>query len=136
MMPIPHTPHPTPHAPPATAVRMGPFLKSRRRPAIDPFDFVLQPGGRWHRVLTPLATGALTVAELLRATDPGHHPRKVERLRIHRALLAMERTGLIESAGPWGWTATARGRAELDALTPSLTPTPTLTPTAGDPADD
>ncbi len=86
------------------------------RHAIRPLDFTLQPGGRWERLLTALATQCLTPGELLRATDPRKHSRKVERLRILRALTAMARVGLVGSVNDWGWTATAEGREALARL--------------------
>jgi len=88
----------------------------RARPPIRPLDFTLQPGGRWERLLTALATQCLTPGELLRATDPRKHSRKVERQRILRALTAMARVGLVGSINEWGWTATAEGREALSRL--------------------
>lgn len=83
---------------------------------IRPLDFTLQPGGRWERLLTALATQCLTPGELLRATDPRKHSRKVERQRILRALAAMAKVGLVGAVNDWGWTATAEGREALAAL--------------------
>lgn len=85
-------------------------------PPIRPLDFTLQPGGRWERLLTALATQCLTPGELLRATDPRKHSRKVERQRILRALTAMARVGLVGAVNDWGWTATAEGREALSRL--------------------
>lgn len=83
---------------------------------IRPLDFTLQPGGRWERLLTALATQCLTPGELLRATDPRKHSRRVERQRILRALTAMARVGLVGAVNDWGWTATAEGREALSRL--------------------
>ena len=92
-----------------------PRARSVHRP-IDPVTFVLQSGGRWERLLAPLCEGVLTQSELMQATNPGIHTRKVERCRIRRALDTMRGLGLVESIPGFGWTATARGRDQLDSL--------------------
>jgi hypothetical protein len=77
----------------------------------------LAPGGRWERLLRRLHDdGPLFMNRLLIATDPGHHDREVERLKVKAALRALYRRGLIATTDA-GWAITLDGRAALNALT-------------------
>jgi hypothetical protein len=78
-------------------------------PSIEP----LRAGDRWHRLLQQMAQGVYRPAELLQLTDPRKHTRKVERLRILRALRHMQHVGLAEDVPGWGWTASGKGRDAL-----------------------
>lgn len=102
---------------PADVARFGPFPKSLPQHLIDPLDFTLQPGGRWERLLRTLSENVLPTGQLVRATNPGVRTHKSERMRVSRSLQNMARLGLVENVPGWGWTATPRGRAELDTLT-------------------
>lgn len=79
-------------------------------PVIDPATIELRPGTRWTRILLILRCGAFTSGEILRRTVEGGILWKVERKKISQALARMAGHGLVEHAGPWGWTATAHGR--------------------------
>lgn len=78
-------------------------------------DGRLSAGGRWERLLRALADGPMGMGRLASATDPGHHPRKLERSKVQRALQAMARAGLVEST-PHGWVRTTAGAEALARL--------------------
>lgn len=75
----------------------------------------LAAGGRWERLLRALADGPMGMGQLAGATDPGDHPKKLERSKVRTALQAMARAGLVEST-PYGWTLTPAGSAGLQRL--------------------
>ncbi|MET4683716.1 hypothetical protein [Brevundimonas faecalis] len=87
----------------------------RARPA---GAFVLdgyRPGGRWERILRA-ANQPMTQGEILRAVETGRHSRNVEKIKVHKALAAMRRLGLIARLDqPRGFIATAHGVRTLDA---------------------
>lgn len=72
-------------------------------------------GGRWERILRA-ASRPLTQSEILQAVDTGRHSRNVEKVKIHKALLAMRRQGLIARLDdPRSFITTAHGVRMLDA---------------------
>ncbi|OMG60244.1 hypothetical protein [Brevundimonas sp. ZS04] len=69
------------------------------------------PGGRWERILRTIHDQPLTETEILRAVHDGRYPRRIERRKIHAALIAMTRQGLTARlpGSPAPFTATAHG---------------------------
>ena len=69
------------------------------------------PGGRWERILRTIHDRPLTETEILRAVHDGRYPRRIERRKIHAALIAMTRQGLTARlpGSPAPFTATAHG---------------------------
>lgn len=92
-------------------------------PVIDPRSIELRPGARWTRILMILREGAYTPSEIMRQSVQSGIAWRVERKKISQALARMAGHGLVENAGPWGWTATADGRdaAERFAVTERAT---------------
>lgn len=85
-------------------------------PVIDPRTIELRPGARWTRILMILRDGAYTSGEIMRRSVESGIAWRVERKKISQALSRMAGHGLVEHAGPWGWTATADGRNAVERL--------------------
>lgn len=78
----------------------------------------LRPGGRWTRLLTALAGGALSPDQLVEATDPGRYPVWRERKKVVAALHDMRALGWV-AGGRDRWTRTASGAAALGSVKPA-----------------
>lgn len=75
-----------------------------------------RPGGRWERILRVVRARAGTESEILHAIHDGRYSRKAERRKIHFAIDAMTRQGLLVRlpGGPAAFTATAHGVRTLE----------------------
>lgn len=72
-----------------------------------------RPGGRWERILRATSRFPLRQGEIELEIRDGRHSRRVERVKLWRALTMLQQQGLIAPTGDGAFIATAAG---IDAL--------------------
>lgn len=79
---------------------------------------VIFPGQRRHRVLQAAAKAPLTEAGIYAVVGEGRHKPRIERRKVHWAIILMIRQGYLRrvSGSPATYMATSKGLAELATL--------------------
>ncbi len=79
---------------------------------------LIYPGQRRHRVLQAAANVPLTEAEIYDLVREGRHKPRIERRKVHWAIILMIRQGYLRraSGSPATYLATSKGLAGLAAL--------------------